>query len=69
MSKIVLKDKFKSTITYEEIKKYKKQSNSVDPNIYNARATAITTDKPINQGAQRMKKDGFKIATEKTRDL
>lgn len=68
-TKIVLKDRFKSCITEDEIRKYKQQSKSSNPNHFNGRLTESSADELVAKGAAQMKKDGFKIASERTRDL
>lgn len=55
---------YRSCLTTRLIEKYKKASKLVDPNNYNRRISNCSTDKLIKQGADLMKKDEFKIATE-----
>ena len=63
--KIVLKDRFKSTITHEEIREYKRQAQITNPANYSEKIMPDKTlDEVVNAGIQYMKKDGFKIATE-----
>jgi len=62
--RIVLKDRFKSTITHEEIRKYKKAAQVTNPAAYSWKITSLSVDELVMMGAEQMKKDGFKIATE-----
>lgn len=68
-TKIVLKDRFRSCISEDEIRKYKQQSKSSNQNCLNGRLTSASADELVARGSAQMKKDGFKIASEKTRDL
>lgn len=62
---IVLKDRFKSTISHEEIRKYKEGAQITNPANYSKKIIPDKTlDETINEGIELMKKDGFKIATE-----
>lgn len=64
-TKIVLVDRFKSTITHEEIRKYKRQAQITNPANYSKKIMPEKTlDEVINDGIEQMKKDGFKIATQ-----
>ena len=63
--RIVLKDRFVSSITEEEIRKYKHQAQIINPANYSKKIIPDKTlDEVINSGIEQMKKDGFKIATE-----
>lgn len=63
--RIVLKDRFVSCISEEEIRKFKKQAQITNPANYSKKIMPDKTlDEVINMGIEQMKKDGFKIATE-----
>ena len=63
--KIVLVDKFTSSISHEEIRKYKEGAQITNPANYSKKIMPeLTTDEVVNQGIELMKKDGFKIASE-----
>lgn len=63
--KIVLKDRFKSTITHEQIRSYKRQAQITNPANYSEKIMPDKTlDEVVNAGIEQMKKDGFKIATQ-----
>ena len=63
--KIVLVDRFTSSISHEEIRKYKEAAQITNPANYSKKIIPeLTTDEVVNLGIQHMKKDGFKIATE-----
>ena len=48
-----------------EIEKYRKRSKSIHPSKYDRKLVPNSTiDEVVKQGAELMKKDGFKIATE-----
>ncbi len=55
---------YRSCLINKMSEKYRKASLSVDPNRYNKRISNLSTNELIKQGAELMKKDGFKIATE-----
>jgi len=62
--RIVLKDRFVSSITEEEIRKFKKQAQITNPSNYSKKIMPDKTlDEVINDGIEQMKKDGFKIAS------
>lgn len=63
--RIVLKDRFRSCVTDEEIKKFKKQAQITNPANYSKKIMPDKTlDEVINMGIEQMKKDGFRIATD-----
>ena len=63
--RIVLKDRFVSCISEEEIRKFKKQAQITNPANYSKKIMPDKTlDEVINMGIEQMKKDWFKIATE-----
>lgn len=63
--RIVLKDRFRSSITEEEIRKFKKQAQITNPANYSKKIMPEKTlNEVINMGIEQMKKDGFKIASE-----
>lgn len=64
--RIVLVDRFKSTITHEQIRKFKEGARVTNPANYSKKIMPEKTlDEVINNGIELMKKDGFKIASEK----
>ena len=63
--RIVLKDRFRSSITEEEIRKFKKQAQITNPANYSKKIMPEKTlNEVINMGIEQMKKDGFRIASE-----
>ena len=63
--RIVLKDRFVSSISEEEIQKFKKQAQITNPANYSKKIMPDKTlDEVINMGIEQMKKDGFRIATD-----
>ena len=62
--KIVLKDRFVSCVTPEEIELFKEQAQKTNPANYSKKIIPNKTlDEIINDGIEHMKKDGFKIAS------
>ena len=62
--RIGLKDRFRSSITEEEIRKFKKQAQITNPANYSKKIMPEKTlNEVINMGIEQMKKDGFKIAS------
>ena len=63
--RIVLVDRFRSTITHEQIRKYKDAARITNPANYSKKIMPEKTlDEVVNSGIELMKKDGFKIASE-----
>ena len=64
--RIVRINRFKSTITHEQIRKYNEDARITNPANYSKKIMPEkTSDEVINNGIELMKKDGFKIASEK----
>jgi len=55
---------YRSCLINKMIEKFRKASLYVDPNNYNKRISNLSTNELIKQGAELLKKEGFKIATE-----